>query len=293
MNHAHDDSITTLSQSITTVNIDRDMVITTLTDPYHGEQFPVRFDGLVIALVLEGEAEVSIDSRNYSLRPGSLLVIHPRNYTDSAQGTDMKLAVVACSHHLVEKVLPALTDLTPLLLYHRVSPVTDLNEEDRTRILEFFRFMYNQMHSEPDSPFKRKKMLALLQGCLFEMMDIELRGANANSNVKNRSEEIFSRFLLLVSEYFQNRRTVAYYADRLCITPKHLSAVVKKLSGRTAGDWIENYVVSEAKVLLRTTDIPVQEIASRLGFPNQSFFGKYFKHHTDLSPTDYRRLSVV
>ena len=65
--------------------------------------------------------------------------------------------------------------------------------------------------------------------------------------------------------------------------------MVKEISGRTAGEWIENYVTVEAKVLLRSTDLTIQEIASRLNFTNQSFFGKYFKHQTGMSPSEYRK----
>ncbi len=64
---------------------------------------------------------------------------------------------------------------------------------------------------------------------------------------------------------------------------------MKEISGRTAGDWIENYVIMEAKVLLKTTDMTIQEIAVYLNFANQSFFGKYFKHHTGSSPSNYRK----
>lgn len=98
-----------------------------------------------------------------------------------------------------------------------------------------------------------------------------------------------AKFIIAVSESFRERREVSWYAERLCITPKHLSAVCKETSGRTAGEWIESYVTMEAKVLLKSTDMTIQEIAAKLNFANQSFFGKYFKHQTGLSPTAYRR----
>lgn len=98
-----------------------------------------------------------------------------------------------------------------------------------------------------------------------------------------------AKFILAVSENFRENRQVNYYADRLCITSKHLSSVVKEISGSTAGEWIENYVTMEAKVLLRTTDLTIQQIATKLNFNNQSFFGKYFRHITGMSPTAYRK----
>ena len=98
-----------------------------------------------------------------------------------------------------------------------------------------------------------------------------------------------AKCILAVSEAFREERQVASSAHKRCITPKQLSSVVKEISGRTAGDWIENYVVMEAKVLLKTTDMTIQEIAAYLNFANQSFFGKYFKHQTGVSPSVYRK----
>ena len=131
--------------------------------------------------------------------------------------------------------------------------------------------------------------MCMLQAALYEMMDINLQHSTGIETQRTRKEEIMAKFILAVSEHFREERQVAYYAHKLFITPKHLSSVVKELSGRTAGDWIENYVVMEAKVLLKTTDRTIQEIAVYLNFANQSFFGKYFKHHTGMSPTAYRK----
>ena len=73
------------------------------------------------------------------------------------------------------------------------------------------------------------------------------------------------------------------------MTPKYLSLLVKNVSNRTAGEWIDNYVVLEAKALLSSSTLSIQEISDRLNFTNQSFFGKYFKQHVGISPTEYRK----
>ncbi len=81
---------------------------------------------------------------------------------------------------------------------------------------------------------------------------------------------------------------MAFYAGKLFVTPKHLSAVLKEVSDKTAGEWIDQRVILEAKVLLRSTGLNIQEISAMLNFANQSFFGKYFRHLTGMSPRDYR-----
>ena len=112
-------------------------------------------------------------------------------------------------------------------------------------------------------------------------------------NKLRRKEDVFYRFLLLVEANFQMERSVNFYADSLNITPKHLSAVAKETSGHTAGEWIDSYVVMEAKMLLNNSELSIQEISTRLNFANQSFFGKYFKHHTGMSPRAYRSSMIA
>ena len=106
---------------------------------------------------------------------------------------------------------------------------------------------------------------------------------------KSRKEDLFERFIRAISESYKEERSVSYYADKMFLTAKHLSTVVKEISGKTAGEWIDSLVVLEAKALLKSSELSIQEIADELHFANQSFFGKYFKHHTGMSPKEYRR----
>ena len=87
---------------------------------------------------------------------------------------------------------------------------------------------------------------------------------------------------------YKQSRDVAFYADRLCITSKHLSQVVKEVSGKSALDIIEEYVITECKALLLSTTMTIQQISDSLNFTTQSVFGKYFKRVTGISPSEYR-----
>lgn len=251
---------------------------------------PLRIDALLIALCTEGSGKIGIDLREYELQKNSLIVIQPKNYINLSQfSEDFKCSVVVCSKHVVEDVLPKLTDILPLLVHHRTEPVTQLTEEEATGIKHFYGFLSTKLKG-PKTRFLKQKIRCMLQATLYEMMDINHRhSSQVEESNRTRKEEIMAKFIIAVSEEFRAQRQVAYYAQKLCISPKHLSSVVKEISGRTAGDWIENYVVMESKVLLRSTDMTIQEIAVYLNFANQSFFGKYFKQHTGFSPTAYRK----
>jgi len=92
----------------------------------------------------------------------------------------------------------------------------------------------------------------------------------------------------LVENHYKEHRGLEFYADKLFITPKHLSKVVKTTSGKPANEWIDEYVVLEAKALLKSTNMTVEQISNELNFPSQSFFGKYFKRVTGMSPREYK-----
>lgn len=104
----------------------------------------------------------------------------------------------------------------------------------------------------------------------------------AQTETKNIShyELIFETFIKLVQENYKRERLLGFYADKLCITPKHLSKVIKETSGKSANNWIDDYTMLEAKALLKSTNLTVQQICDELNFDCQSFFGKYFKRHT-------------
>lgn len=108
-----------------------------------------------------------------------------------------------------------------------------------------------------------------------------------------RKDELYGQFTDLVRRHFRTCRDVSYYADRLCITVKYLSQVVKEQTGHPASKVIEQYVTTECKALLSSTTMSIQQIADTLNFSSQSAFGKYFKHAMGMSPREYRNKSFL
>ena len=101
--------------------------------------------------------------------------------------------------------------------------------------------------------------------------------------------KLSKNFIVLVDRYHRQKRFLDFYAERLGVSSKHLSRTAKRYTGIASVDWIEHYTISDAKILLRTTNLSIKEIAERLNFSSQSFFGKYFKKYEGISPKDFRR----
>ncbi|MCM1005457.1 MAG: helix-turn-helix domain-containing protein [Prevotella sp.] len=251
-------------------------------------KYPLRIDALTILLCTRGESTVVIDLTEYHLKENTLLVLQPENFLQVTRcSEDFSSNVVVCSKEVVSQILPKMSAMLPLIIQHRTMPTQQLTEKEAIGIKSFYTFLKLKLEEEK-TPFQEQKVLCLLQAALFEIMDIRMMHSQTMPAQHTRKEEIMARFILEVCKHFQTERQVSFYAKNLCVTPKHLSSVVKEISGRTAGDWIDHYVVMEAKMLLGSTDMTVQEISSKLNFANQSFFGKYFKHHTGIPPTEFR-----
>ena len=109
----------------------------------------------------------------------------------------------------------------------------------------------------------------------------------------DRDKMLFQRFLDLLSHEQQKRRQVSYYAEKLNITPKYLSTVCSKVSGKSPVRWITDCVMEDCYQLLSTTDLTVKEISNRLGFPNSSFFGQYFREQAGMTPIEYRTKHIM
>ena len=94
--------------------------------------------------------------------------------------------------------------------------------------------------------------------------------------------------MITLFQYYHQEHDVTFYADKQCLSPRYFSAVIKEKSGNSALQWIIQMVITEAKQLLENTDLSIKEIAAKLNFPTQSFFGKYFKQYVGISPKEYR-----
>ena len=187
--------------------------------------------------------------------------------------------------------MPKVGNVLSLFFYLKDYPCFDLTPHEQDIIREYYSFIRKRLKNKEDL-YRREVVMGLMQGFFFEFCNIfNSHAPTAAATVKNKSrkEYIFERFYESLIESYQSERSVKFYADQLCLTPKHLSGVVKEVSGKTVGEWIDELVILEAKALLNSSSMNIQEIADRLNFANQSFFGKYFKHYTGMSPKEYRK----
>ena len=252
---------------------------------------PTKLEVLTVGLCLEGTGTFNISLREFQLFPGLMVIALPNQIVEQrCFSSDFKAIFFAVSKNLLE-TLPKISNVLSLFFYLKDYPCFNLTPQEQETVKEYHAFIRKRLKNK-EALYRKEVVMGLMQGFFFELCNIFTNHAPANATTmknKSRKEYIFERFYESLVESYQSERSVKFYADQLCLTPKHLSGVVKEVSGKTVGEWIDELVILEAKALLNSSSINIQEIADRLNFANQSFFGKYFKHYTGMSPKGYRK----
>lgn len=253
------------------------------------QRCPMKLEMPIFALCLKGSVTVHVNLADYTITPNCLLTLMPDHILQglSADVEDAKGIFLGISNKYVDEVLPDIHTILPVVFDFRSTPIIQLSDEDSQCLQEFHAMLWKLVRNEKGK-YRKFIVQNYLRAMLYKLLDIYNAQNNYAVIKRSRNEEIFYNFAHLVERDHKSERSVQHYADQLFITPKHLTTVVKTVSGQTASDWINGYVILAAKVMLRTSAKTILEISNDLNFPNQSFFGKYFKQHTGVSPQNYR-----
>ncbi len=237
----------------------------------------------------EGEIELSIDGQPIRCGKQSLLILRPNVQLSIINSRSLTMRGVLFNPQLkVDYTIP-LRYLTSLYMSALRSPVVELSQEEWKRLNEVLGGFKNVSSHSGETDLYRHVIHSGVAMLLYLLCDL-LQGREEDSRFcgQNRAIEYFSHFLQLLAEHSTRERTVKFYADKLCITPKYLTTLVTQISGQSVSKWIRGAVLQEAVHRLLYSNDSVQQIAYDLNFPNQSFFGKFFKAYMGCAPREYR-----
>lgn len=248
--------------------------------------YPFKVDVTTAIISIHGTTEGVIDLKPYKTTSPCLITILPDQILEHKYiSEDFSGLFIIMSKRFTDSLLPNARDRLPLFLSVKNNPSIPLNERGLNAMTGYFN-MLKEMIKVEKNPYRMKVVkhltLAFLYGAGFHLQDI------SENKKKSRQELLSEDFLKLVQLYYKKQRGLEFYADKLCITAKHLSKVIKETTNRSANGWIDEYIILEAKALLKSTSMTIQQISEELNFPSQSFFGKYFKRRIGISPTEYK-----
>ncbi len=252
-------------------------------------RFPLKIDKVIQIVILSGRMSCLVDLKAYSLQAPAMAILLPGQVLESLEyDEEFKTFTMIMSKEFTDSFN------LPVSLQERLFIQTNHFHPISQEVLEVYVSCFNQIKNvikQKDNPYRRE-----IIKCLFSAHYYGLGYYIHSSNSENKQtvrmtyqQELCERFITLVSENYKEKREIGYYADKLCVSNKYLSSLLKQETGLTALQWIEKYVVLYAKSCLSSTSMTVQQISDELFFPSQSVFGKYFKRVEGISPKQYRQ----
>ena len=250
--------------------------------------YPFKLDVTVAIICIKGTTEGAINLIPYATNGACLITILPGQIMQHKSiSEDFEGLFIVMSSKFTDSLMPNAKERLSLLLSVRDHPAIPLDKESLQGMIDYFE-MLKRMIRIKDHPYRLESVQHLTLA-FFYGAGVNIHHVASSDNRKMTHHDIlFEKFLNLVQTHYKEQRGLEFYADKLCVTSKHLSKVIKATSGKPANDWIDDHVTLEAKALLKSTNMTVEQISEELNFPSQSFFGKYFKRVTGFSPREYK-----
>lgn len=267
------------------ITVDEDLALIPVTSENYRNrrEEPTRLSHALIAVATAGHCNIKVNIKEYELEAPMLLTLMPGQIVEFGEASiNFEGYAIALSKRFIDIVNLPGWQQQYMNIYN--NPVRELSPEVQGAMKVFFSILYHAAE-DSENPFRLQVIENLIRVFYYGGLS---KFHNLKDMQQGQKNSIVERFIELVRQHYREERQIGFYADRLCITPKYLSKLVKENTGRSAGEWIENHVILDARAMLQSSDMTIQQIAASLNFPNQSFFGKYFKRATGLSPKQYR-----
>jgi len=253
-------------------------------------QKPHRMELGCFLIVNRGEVCLSINLMKYKVRGKSIITILPRHILQIVScSSDFRCEIIAFQPEFVQE-MELVRNFVSHLTTIEQRPILTLNAEEDSFIHELYNLLFRVHQRVQQEQGEVKGVVSsLLMSFFYGLCAMyDKHGIEISVKYLPRQEEIANRFRTLVFEHCNKERTVSYYADKLCITPKYLNTLAKETTGKSAWHFINEAVILEIKARLKSSSETILQISESMNFPNPSFFSKYFRKNTGMTPTEYR-----
>lgn len=235
---------------------------------------PYRVNEGRVMLVTRGWVRVIVNLEEHLLEPQSIIVL--------LAGSIFEIQEYSNDFDMQAFSFQGLSIVATSLHRHFVHTFSD---DEWQLCEEYVHLLWHEVHRQPLLPDVIKHLQTAF---LLELQRIASREEAVRQKSASRQDIFLHRFLDLVNQHGLKERKIEFYADRLCVTPNHLGAVIRQASGLTIMQWLNRHAIQESKVLLKYSDMPIWEVAERMNFANPSFFSKFFKQQTGMTPGEFR-----
>lgn len=253
----------------------------------------VRTDAYACLLCTNGTASAIMNNIPYHVGKEDFMICRPNTILEKTMfSADFEFRGLILTTTFTNEFSMVFKEGWDILPHHEASPILKLTQDECMVFIKYWELMYEKLTTK-HSKHHNEVMTSILLALAYELYDsTEQFREKDKVNIYSSAENLYQRFMELLLSTNPKEREVVYYASKLCVTPKYLSTVCKNVSGETASQIIYKYVINDVKHLLVRRDLSIKDIASKMGFDNLSFFGKYTKRALGMSPKAYRQQNI-
>jgi AraC-like DNA-binding protein len=251
-------------------------------------KYPFKLDMLIFLVCNKGSVSGTVNMQPYNLSAPFVVIVRPNQVIHyECISPDFDGNGFIMSKNFAAEFLPSIDKQFLIASAFQENPYAQLDNESLLFFCQYFS-MLKRFVTMTDNPYRLEMVKHLTMALYYWARPHFL--SPTETIKRSRQVLLTEKFINLVRENYRYERDTVFYASQLCFTPKYLSQVVKSVSGKSASEWIDDFVMLEAKALLKSTNMTVQQIADDLSFADQSVFGKYFKRIEGVSPKEYRKM---
>jgi AraC-like DNA-binding protein len=254
-------------------------------------KYPCRIDAIIMIVCARGEVSFSSHMSDYTLKANQFFLSSASVFQFHTMA-DSEFYMLAFNSDFLSIMNVDLRFVTRIVSQLRANTkISPLNEGSMMGMTRFFDTLFIEYSNNNLSEYMESSLRHLFCAMIYRMCDV-LLDSNVQlptAGVKERSSEYFEKLMTLLSEHYRDQRNVEFYAEKMHISSKHLSRVIRNYTGKSVHQWIDEFVALEIKNLLKYSNMSIQQISYSLNFPNPSFMGQYFKRITGMTPGEYKK----
>ena len=255
-------------------------------------KYPVRIDAYIIVVCSNGLIEVSNDLQHLTVSANSMFLYNPGSIARINALEPSRLSIMIYTREFIDNLGIKFGNIPLQHKIVREKQHFELSEETCGELNDIFTLIRSFMEKSANNPFYHELIKEGIRTFIYRVLyetNEQYQESPVSDVLPSQESNHFVKFMRLLQENYTKQHYIRFYADTMGLSPKYLSMIIKRVSGKLATQWIDEYIILEAKNLIKYSSMSIQEISYTLNFPNQSFFGKYFKRHTGLSPKAYRQ----
>lgn len=258
---------------------------------------PAKMNGFFAMVCTKGSVTLTVHMKDFTLTENTILVA-PTSVVTFKRCSDCELYIAAFNSDFTSEmninlkmIMPIISSLHTQSIVHHIDKAEIVQALHRSFDALYTEYTQSVSDEANSSLFKEMAIRHMYAGLIYRLCEFIATSHSIQTDIapKDRSGDYFRQLISLLHEHYKTERSVEFYANKMNLTPKHLSRVVRNHSGKSVHQWIDEFVVLEIKNLLKYSDMSIQQISYELNFPNPSFMGQYFKRITGKTPGEYRK----